>query len=211
MTDHRTPAGRARRSWRRGGTLLAVGALVLAAACAGDDPAAEAGRTGGGDPTLVVQVRNPLMEADLATLSQASDLVVHGTVEAVETGVRIDGTELAYSVFTVAVGEVLAGEAGGTVQVAAATESRGRDIEVEGRPPLPEEGDDAVWFLNELAPEFGREGYVLSSPTGLLAMDGGSVATPEHTHGGEAPPAISEAEELGSEGEVLDHLRSVAG
>jgi hypothetical protein len=210
MAFSRPRSGRARWRRLRSGTLVAAGALLVTAACSGDD-VSEARRRHDDGPVLLMQVRTPLAQADLATLSQESDLVVHGTVEAIETGVRIGPPDLTYSVFTIAVDEVLAGDGAGTVEVAAATRSRGQEIAVEGRPPLPDVDDDATWFLDELAPEFDREGYVMTSPTGLLAMDGDTVAVPQHTDGDEPPPAISEAEALGSEDAVLDHLRSVSG
>jgi hypothetical protein len=208
MTVSRPDPGRILRRGLRGGGLLVTGALLTAAACAGGGPASEAG-PGRDDATVVLRVRSPLASADLATLTQESDVAVHGTVEAIEPGVRIGPPGLTYSVFTIAVDDVLAGQASGTIQVAATTATDGHAVEVEGRPPLPEVGDDAVWFLNELAPEFGREGYVLSSPTGLVVMDGDTVATPEHTHDDEEPPALAEAAELGSEAAVLDHVRAV--
>lgn len=212
MDASRPRPGRAR--WRRlgGGTLLTAGALLVAAAACGGDGASEAeARRHDDDPLLLMQVRSPLSQADLATLSQESDLVAHGTVEAVETDVRIGPPDLTYDVFTVAVDEVLAGQGADTVEVAVATRSRGHEIAMEGRPPLPAVGDDATWFLDELAPQFGRQGYVMTSPSGLLAMDGDGFAAPEHPHGEEPPPAISEADGLGSEDAVLDHLRSVSG
>jgi hypothetical protein len=210
MTVFQPPSRRARRRHPlRDGRLLIAGSFLAVAACAGTDSGEEALRASDETPTIV-RVRNPLPGADLATLSHESDAVVHGTVEAVESDVQIGPPNLTYSVFTIDVDEVLVGDGTDTVEVAAATGSRGHPINVEGRPDLPDVGDAAVWFLSELAPEFGRDGYVMTSPESLLVIDddGAVDAHDEHTHAESV--ALAEADELGSEDAVLDHLRSVS-
>jgi hypothetical protein len=189
------------------GGSAALGLLLGGAACAGahaDDRAAT------GDVPLVMQVDDPHAEADMATLSDASTTVVRGTVAAAETGVRFGmedgGNQLRYTQFTVDVDDVLAGHAGNQVRVVLSTHLGRRQVAIEGR-PVPRMGDEGVWFLTPMAPEFGVDGYVLTGQAGLLLLDGDEVI------GGGPPdaPVRAEVERLGSAEAVVAHVRTVAG
>jgi hypothetical protein len=181
-----------------------LAALVLGAACAGAD---DGERAAPEEEPVVVEVDDPYAQADMATLSQASDAVVHGTVVDAEPGLRLGTGQLRYTAFTVEVDEVLAGSSGERVRVVLATHADGHEITIEGR-PQPRVGDEGVWFLTPVAPEFGYEGYVLTGQSGLLLVDGDEVVGGGHP--GESPIA-TEVERLDSPEAVVDHVRSVSG
>lgn len=144
--------------------------------------------------------------AGLERLTTASDLVVHGQVVSAESGVSIaDDPSAKYTVFTVLVTEVIKGEVAQAVDVAMLTELEGAPFVPAGR-ITPEPGVDGVWMLTKIAPEFGREGYVLTNHSGLLITqdDGGILSG-----GGEESAVSSEVEELRNTNNLLDFLRAV--
>lgn len=189
------------RSRLPGGGLLLAGSLLVGASCT----ASQTDAASDDETPAVMQALNPLPEADVATLGEESDAVVSGTVVEVESNVRIGPAVLTYSVFTVEVDEVLAGEEVDRVEVAMSTRFRGQAVAMEGRPE-PEVGDSGVWFLTELAPEFDREGYVLTSTESLVLLEDGGIGEGLD----EDSTLRAETEDLGSSEAVVDHVRSEA-
>jgi hypothetical protein len=206
MTAFRRGAIHDRRAARRGDVLLpgVLAALLLGAACGGAD---DGDRGAASDQPVTVDVEDALADADVATLSQASDTVVRGRVISADGGLRLDDSSLRYTAFTVDVDEALAGTPADRVRVVLSTHTDGQEIAIEGR-PTPQVGDEGVWFLTPIAAEFDHDGYVLTGQTGLLLLEGGEVTgggTP-----GESPIAV-EVERLDSPEAVVDHVRAVAG
>jgi hypothetical protein len=201
-------AARDRVATRRAGMLLppTLAVLLLGAACAGASGDESADESADEEP-VTMEVNDPFAQADLATLSQASAMVVHGTVVDAEPGLRLgEDTRLRYTAFTVEVDETLAGESAQRVRVVLSTHVDDQEIAVEGR-PLPRVGDEGIWFLNPVAPEFGYDGYVLTGQTGLLLVDGDEVV------GGGVPgesPIADEVQPLDSPRAVVDHVRAAA-
>lgn len=198
--------------WERltnGGRLLVPAGIVVllaAAACGGSEADDRANPRDEPEP-LLMQVDDPYAQADMATLSEASDTVVRGTVTAAEPGPRVGSRQnpLRFTRFTVAVDEVLGGTAGDEVQVLLTTHVNGRPATMEGR-PTPEVGDEAVWFLTPTRTEASIDGYVLTGQSGLLLLDGDEV-----TGGGTHDARVhSEVESLGSTDAVVDHVRAVS-
>lgn len=186
--------------------------LLLAAACSGRDAtdreqAAHDHDHGPNHEPVTMQVDDPFAQADMATLSQESDAVVRGTVVAADGGVRVGSSDrLLYTAFTVEVDEALAGAPGDRVEVILASEVDGRPVAIEGR-PLPHVGDRGLWFLTAIAPQFQRDGYVLTGQSGLLLFEGDEVVG-----GGPGKSAVAaEVARLDSPEAVVDHVRSVAG
>lgn len=197
---------RGRRPVRGAALLLptALAALVLGAACGGPTDRDAAATRDDGPVTL--DVSDLLAGADMATLSQASDAVVRGTVVGTESRVRIDESHVRYSTFTVEVAEVLAGAADEQVTVALTSHIDRQPVALEGR-PMPEVGDEAVWYLTRIAPEFGYDGYRLTSGAGLLLLHDDEVV------GGGIPgesPIADEVERLDSPEAVVDRAREAA-
>lgn len=72
---------------------------------------------------------------------------------------------------------------------------------------MPEVGDEAVWYLTRIAPEFGYDGYRLTSGAGLLLLHDDEVV------GGGIPgesPIADEVERLDSPEAVVDRAREAA-
>jgi hypothetical protein len=190
---------------------LLHGVLVLAlasllAACGSAGPAADsAGHTHDDADGATVDVGDYLGDAGLAELSQASDLVVSGRVAALVKGVPIGSEPSArYTVLTVAVDETVKGDARKkTVDVAMLAELRGVAVTFGGR-PIPRVNDRGVWLLRRIAPEFGRDGYVLTNQNGQILAGAGGL-----TGGAASSPSAREVKQLGDLTSVLDHLRAV--
>jgi hypothetical protein len=199
---------------------MALAAPVLGAACGlvGDDESAERGQSAAQsadeppaqaqahDEPLPMEVSDPLAQEDIAGLTAASEAVVRGTVVEAEAGVRVGAEQVRYTAYTVEVDEALSGAPADQIKVILSSQVQGRDVVVEGR-PLPARGDEAIWFLTPIGPQFGYEGYVLSGQSGLLLFDGDEVV------GGGRPdgPVASEVERLGHPQVVVERVRSVAG
>jgi hypothetical protein len=90
------------------------------------------------------------------------------------------------------------------VEVAMLSRVQGVPVVIEGR-PTPKVGDRGIWMLQPIAPEFGREGYVLTNQNSQILAD-------EHglTGGVESSPSAREVKRLGDLGRVLEHLRAAA-
>jgi hypothetical protein len=219
---HRATGGQ--WSWRPGGrpaqlvvSLMALAAPVVGAAC-GQGADAESARSGRGEAhaaadegehqPLTMEVGDPLAQADIAGLAAASESVVRGTVVAAEEGVTFGGEWLQFTAYIVEVDEALSGAlsgaAGARVRVIVESQVDGHDVVVEGR-PVPETGDEGLWFLKPIAPRFDYDGYVLTGQAGLLLFDGDEVVG----GGPHESPVATEVERLGSPHAVVERLRSV--
>ena len=191
---------------------LGVAATLVLAACG----MASAHETANGGPAVaeagsgqaVMDVDDYLPDADLAQLSTASDIVVYGRVVKTEPGVQIgEDKNAGYTIYTLDAGEMLSGNRAGTIEVAMLTHIEQSEVRLEGR-PTPQVGDAGVWFLTAIAPEFGRDGYVLTNQQGLLLVDDGGARL---VGGRESSPLAAEVKALGSNvGAVLERLRSVS-
>jgi hypothetical protein len=198
---------------------MALAAPVLGAACgpASDGERAEGPRSAESaessesgahahdEGPVTLQVSDPLAQEDMAGLAAASEAVIRGTVTEAEDGMRFGDAPLRYTEFTVAVDEALAGEPGDRVRVVLSSQMDGRDIRIEGR-PLPEVGDEGIWFLAPVPPQVPYDGYILTGQPGLLLFEGDEVV------GGGPPgsPVATEVERLGTPEAVLDHVRTAA-
>jgi hypothetical protein len=186
------------------GALLLV-TVSLLAACGSPRPATEsADHTHDKVAGANVDVSDHLPNAGLAELGQASDLVVFGHVVGVTEGVRIGSDPNAgYTVLTLAVDETLKGDAGRKmVDVAMLTQLQGTAVVFGGR-PIPKVNDRGIWMLRPIAPEFGREGYVLTNQNSqVLAGEDGL------TGGAASSRSAREITQLGDLTSVLDRLRA---
>lgn len=126
-----------------------------------------------------------------------SDLVYHGQVESIDTGMTFDSDEdLEYKVYHLT---LIEHEGPDSLRVFVSDVADGAHITYEGRAELAV-GDEAVWSLTEMAPEFDVDGgYVLTSSNGIFHVVDGQVR-PE----GDSPAAM-EAEGLGAT-EVFQRL-----
>lgn len=120
----------------------------------------------------------PLHDATIQQLREASEMVVVGRVVSTETGVQIsDDPDAQHIVYTLAVDEVLKGAPAPTVSVAMMGTAAGIPI-LSQRGPLPQNGRRGIWFLQSIAPQFKRSGYVLTNQSSLvLANEDGSRLT----------------------------------
>ncbi|HEX5594713.1 MAG TPA: hypothetical protein VFX61_01630 [Micromonosporaceae bacterium] len=148
-----------------------------------------------------------LPDAGLKQLRDASDLVVLGHVVNTASGIRIsEDPNVEYTILTVSVDEVLKGNAGKTVDVALLTHIRRAAVGFDGR-PTPKRGDRGVWLLTAIAPEFKREGYVLTNQNSqlLVKSDGAGLIG-----GASSSPVAREIRELGGLPGVLNRLREAS-
>jgi hypothetical protein len=185
--------------------LLAIVSFLVA--CGSSRQGAEsADHTHDGVDGANVDVNDYLPDASLAELSLASDLVVLGHVVAAAEGVRI-GTDASagYTVVTLAVDETLKGDAATkTVDVAMLTHLNG-DPAVFGGRPTPKVDDRGIWMLRPIAPEFGREGYVLTNQNSQILLGEKGL-----TGGAASAQSAQEVRRLGDLASVLEHVRAVA-
>jgi hypothetical protein len=147
-----------------------------------------------------------LYGADLKKLATASDLVVRGKVSKAQSGVPLakgDPTAL-YTVYTVQVSDTVRGVQAKQIDVALLTEISGAAVVVEER-ATPVVGSDVILTLTKIAPQFNREGYVLTNQTGLLVVgkDGNVVSGLANSS-----PVAKQAKALRTADQVLAELRS---
>lgn len=151
-------------------------------------------------------VDDTLHGAGLKQLATASDLVVRGRIAKAQPGVLIaKGDPTAkYTVYTVQVRDTVRGVKDKQVEVALLTEIGGGKVAVEDR-PNPAVGDDVIWLLTKIAPEFDHKGYVLTNQSGLLLVkaDGSVVSGLEGSS-----PVAKEAKALRTADQILQHLRT---
>lgn len=190
---------------RAGWSLLLAGILVGAiAGCSAETPATP--DSGGqvspsGEPVIAVG-DEPYGSATLTELADASSAVVRGVVESSESGIALgESKDMTYTAFEVRVSDQYRGDAADVVKVYVSTTSQGRPLEIVGR-TIPEPGEDSIWFLTTIDPQFGVDGYVLSIQAGgILVERDGAI---EHSH--ESTP-LEEASELGSLDAVASFLK----
>lgn len=170
------------------GFLVLVGAGTVTA-CSSDDDASSPSV----HETQTIEADEPYANASLDELGAVSDLVVRGSVTAVEHGIELGSDRgVDYKAYTVAVADA-AGVEVESVRVIVSEAMDGVPITLHNRPELSV-GDEAIWCLTEIAPEFGYDGYVLVSASSVFPIRDGQVV-----NDGDAPGAL-EAEELGPEG-----------
>lgn len=147
-----------------------------------------------------------IASADLKGLAKASDLVVRGQITKAQKGVLIaKGDPTAkYTVFTVKVSDTVRGVQSQQVDLALMTEISGSQVVVEDR-PTPVVGSEVILVLTKIAPEFQREGYVLTNQSGLLLVkkDGTVVSGLDGS-----TPVAKQAKALRTADQVLAELRS---
>jgi hypothetical protein len=144
--------------------------------------------------------------ADLKGLAKASDLVVRGTITKAQKGVLIaKGDPTAkYTVFTVKVSDTVRGNKARQIDLALMTEISGTQVVVEDR-PTPSVGSEVILVLTKIAPEFNREGYVLTNQSGLLLVKkDGTVVTGLDG----STPVAKQAKALRTADQVVAELRS---
>lgn len=168
--------------------VLAVGAATTLAACstATTDLAPEERR--------VIEVDEPYANATLESVGAASDLVVRGTVTEITRSITM-GTDrtVEYMAYTVDDGS------GREIAVYVTDRMDGVAVVFEGATTFSV-GDEAIWALQTIDPQFGYDGYVLVSTISAFPIDGEAVESESDA------PAASEANELGASRalEVLD-------
>lgn len=144
--------------------------------------------------------------ADLKGLAKASDLVVRGQITKAQKGVLIaKGDPTAkYTVFTVKVSDTVRGAKAQQIDFALMAEISGTQVVVEDR-PNPDVGSEVILVLTKIAPEFQREGYVLTNQSGLMLVnkDGTVVAGLD-----DSAPVTKQAKALRTADRVLAELRS---
>jgi hypothetical protein len=188
--------------------LLLLALVSLVVACGSPRHAAEsADHTHGADHTheeANTVVGDVLPDADLAELGRASDVAVLGQVVAAVDGVHFGSdTNADHTVVTVAVEEILKGDAGTkTVDVAMLTRVHGVPLVIAGR-PTPKVDERGIWMLRAIPPEFGREGYVLTNQNSQILAGHHGL-----TSGDESSPSAQEVKRLGDLDSVLKHLRT---
>jgi hypothetical protein len=182
---------------------LAILAIALSApACTGDADEITVDRV---VHASEVGVDDHLGDADMAELAGGSDLVVHGQVVEVESGVELpDHADSLYSRIRLAVDETLVGEENGEVDVWFLTHIL--IPPTERLEPVPEEGDSGVWFLMTIDPHIEVDGYIRTNQQGWLHVDGDTSAVSAVR---DDTPLGAEVEQLGSLEAVLDRLRGL--
>lgn len=168
--------------WSVTALLLATAIGVGVVGCAAT-PAETAPSKSEQEPMQIAEVDDPYASSSLFDLGTVSDLAVRGTVTGYRAGVQIGrDTDAAYTVYTVSVTETVFGPATKTVNVALLTELGGGPVTIQGRPKV-EEGNDALWILTRIAPEFGLDGYVLTSTGGLIPITDETLKSDSLTSG----------------------------
>lgn len=175
------------------GSAAALLLFPLAACTSPSLPSGESTSKG----TQVVEVDEPYANASLDELGAASDLIVRGTVSAIEHGLKLgEDTTVDYKVYLVDAGSK------SPVSVVVSEAFDGVPTTVEGRPELSV-GDEAIWTLRKLDAEFNFDGYVLVSSSSVFPTEGDSILTSTED------TAASEAAELGAD-ETLARLTDAA-
>lgn len=145
-------------------------------------------------------------DVGLRDLAAMADLVVFGTVEAVETGVQVGpDPQVISAVVTVRVEEVLRGEPEGPVKVALLTGVHGKSFALPGQ-AVPGVGTHGIWMLTKIGPQFAIEGYHPSSLSGEILFDAAGRVVTDDAGGSDLPRGRQEAEQLGTLEKVLERL-----
>lgn len=190
--------------WLSLGSIAAIGMIVMSG-CGGSSPEGATPARGGESAPAPTQVGidDKLPRAGLEELASVSDLVVRGRVVGSKPGLELvkDDPAAKYTSFTIQVDEAVKGGRPTRVDVALLTEVGGAPIQVEGRPSV-KPGDEAIWLLTRIAPEFGFDGYVLTNQQSILPVNGTVVTTASSD-----TPLAREVAELKSTDRVLARLR----
>jgi hypothetical protein len=188
--------------WLGLGVIAAVGAVMTGCGSAPQPAEGHEHKHSAGSASANMDVDDYLPAAGLTELGSASDLVVRGRIVGAQGGVLIAKDPTAkYTVFTVRVAEVLKGAKAASVKVALLTEIGGGRVQVEGRPAVVV-GDDGIWLLKRIAPEFNYRGYVLTNQQSLLVVQEGKVVA------GSADTTVGrEVADLQTVDRVLNRLR----
>ncbi|QHO69860.1 hypothetical protein BHD05_09610 [Marisediminicola antarctica] len=120
-----------------------------------------------------------------------ADLVIRGEVIKIKHGIKLGEDKTvdykAYTVTPTGSGKQSA------VNVIVSEAYNGIPVAFEGRPEL-EVGDEAIWTLTKIDPQFNYKGYVLVGSTSLFPLDGDQIVGD-----GDAPGQV-EAAKLGGKG-----------
>ncbi len=173
------------RNLRFASASLAGMAVLIGCGSASNSPTAGQHEHSQTSPAQVI-IEDYLPGAGLQRLAKESDLVVRGDVINTQTGVTFAGApDAEYTLFTIRVEEVLTGGQLDRIQVFLLTEFGSAPFQPEGRPEM-RLGDDGIWMVTQLAPDFGREGYVLTNQNSLLLVDKAGAVS-----GGSASAAVA--------------------
>jgi hypothetical protein len=199
---------------RAGGRRAAAVALLLAVAAAvgvvrwtvtGGQP----GNQGAGAPApLAVSASSLYAFDDLASMVEASDLVVRARVDSTARGRLVGDGEAAIvsRIDTLQVDEVLAGDAAAGTTLLVEEEGwlgDGTAIAVNGLAPS-EAGMDAIWFLDS-RPDPEVPGYLVINHQGRYVIDGDRLRGADGRD-----PLVTRLAPLGPDG-LADAVREAAG
>ena len=182
--------------------LGAVIALTLSAATASacGSSAPRPASNVGPRPAAVstIEVDEPHGNASLDDLGRVSDLVIKAKVTAITHDVLLgQDRSMSYKQYTLK----KTGKKGPSNLDVFVSETIDQvPIAVENRSEI-ERGQEAIWSLTKLAPEFGRSGYVLSSSSGIFPIVKDNIKVTGKS------PAAHEVSRLGPD-DVLERLGS---
>lgn len=149
---------------------IAVGSSVFALSLAGCSTASspEPGTT------HAVDVDEPHADAGLRELADVSDATPHARVAEIRSGLTLgEDQSVSYKAYVI---EPITdgGLRETTARVYVMDRLDDQQVSVDHRADL-EVGEEAVWLLQRMAPEFG-EGYVLTSSAGILPVVDGEIS-----------------------------------
>ncbi len=143
----------------------------------------------------------------LRPLAALADVVVSGTVEAVERGVRVGpDPNVSSAAVTLRVDELVRGEVEGPVKVVFLAGVHGKPFTIPGQ-SVPAVGSSGVWMLAEIGREFEFDGYYPAGPSGQILFDQEDRVVTGGTSGTGFARGQQEAAELGTRARVLERLR----
>lgn len=173
--------------------------LLAAAFVAGTSSGCAGGDEGAPPPSQTeeagVEIDEDHARASLDELGAASDEIIWGTVQAVETGFDMPNDPSGqFRVYEIEVQEADIANPGEFVRVAVSESMGDVPISVPGQPELHED-DEAVWALTQVDDMFEFDGYVLTSSQSIFPPESDGAAQAS----GELQPSRIEAAALNSE------------
>lgn len=194
------------------GAAVVAGAALVAGCQSGTTGAAVVPSQGASTPA---GTHSPTMYVDegngdlgLRELADAADLVVGGTVLAVDRAERVGpDRDLTAAVVTLKVETLIRGKAGTTVPVVLVTGVSGKPFAVPGL-PVPAVGTRGIWMLDDVGSDMGIDAYHPASLSGEILFDAEGRIVADGLRSADLPRGRQEAEELGTRDEVLERLGS---